>query len=235
MPLSPRLLRPRASATSTGFDPRSLGSMHLWLSAAVNGNAGTTWADLSGNGRNATKVNSPTYDTANGGAVQFDGVDDHITVASVTDSLVSSTSAYTIGLWVRPTGNQNARGIFAIQNAVSSTAPFVLLQRNAGPLTTRWLVNNAYPSSFVYSVPDNAYSLLLISYNGNSSYTAYLNGGNQQTYSGGVFGSVPASLFLAQGFNGYFGGRIAEFYMWSSVLSASAVSSLYSSTAGRFA
>jgi hypothetical protein len=38
----------------------------------------TTWLDLSGNGRNGTMTNGPTYNNANGGSIVFDGVDDFI-------------------------------------------------------------------------------------------------------------------------------------------------------------
>ena len=43
---------------------------------------GTTWTDLSGNGYNGTLVNGPTYDSANGGSIVFDGSNDHVTYSS---------------------------------------------------------------------------------------------------------------------------------------------------------
>jgi prepilin-type N-terminal cleavage/methylation domain-containing protein len=52
--------------------------------------SGTTWTDLSGNGNNGTLVNGPTYSSANGGSIVFDGVDDFINI--------SSTSAFNWGL-----------------------------------------------------------------------------------------------------------------------------------------
>jgi hypothetical protein len=66
MPLSARLLRPRASGA--GFDPRSIANCAFWLDASVdssltfNGNSVSEWRDLSGNGRNfpqATAANQP--------------------------------------------------------------------------------------------------------------------------------------------------------------------------------
>jgi len=38
---------------------------------------GSTWYDLSGNGNNGTLVNGPTYSSANGGSIVFDGIDDY--------------------------------------------------------------------------------------------------------------------------------------------------------------
>ena len=40
--------------------------------------SGTAWNDLSGNNRNGTLVNGPTFLNSNGGVINLDGVDDHI-------------------------------------------------------------------------------------------------------------------------------------------------------------
>ena len=39
---------------------------------------GTTWTDISRNGNNGTLTNGPTFDSANGGSLVFDGVDDYV-------------------------------------------------------------------------------------------------------------------------------------------------------------
>jgi hypothetical protein len=45
--------------------------------------SGTTWTDLSGNGRNATLVNGPSYNTAAPAAgITFDGTNDYVALAS---------------------------------------------------------------------------------------------------------------------------------------------------------
>jgi hypothetical protein len=52
---------------------------------------GTAWNDLSGYGNNFTLVNSPTFNTGNGGYFQFDGVDDYAYLA-VNTSISVGTS-----------------------------------------------------------------------------------------------------------------------------------------------
>jgi hypothetical protein len=42
--------------------------------------SGTTWTDLSGNGNNGTLTNGPTYNSANGGSIVFDGSNDYVTI-----------------------------------------------------------------------------------------------------------------------------------------------------------
>jgi hypothetical protein len=44
--------------------------------------SGTTWTDLSGAGRTTTLTNGPTFDSANGGSINFDGTNDYAVVAS---------------------------------------------------------------------------------------------------------------------------------------------------------
>ena len=51
--------------------------------------SGSTWFDLSGNGNNGTLTNGPTFDSANGGSIVFDGVNDFINLPTST-SLWSS-------------------------------------------------------------------------------------------------------------------------------------------------
>ena len=40
--------------------------------------SGTAWTDISGKGNNGTLTNGPTYSSADGGAIVFDGINDHI-------------------------------------------------------------------------------------------------------------------------------------------------------------
>ena len=56
----------------------------------------TTWTDLSGNGRNATLTNGPTFNSENGGCIVFDGVDDY----ALSSLSVNSITNVTIQCWV---------------------------------------------------------------------------------------------------------------------------------------
>lgn len=83
MSMSPKLLRPR----QTGFDPRSISGLIVWLDAtdgSYNATTGT-WTDKSGNNRNFTQgdVNNRPIISAtlqNGKTVvEFDGLNDQLT------------------------------------------------------------------------------------------------------------------------------------------------------------
>lgn len=59
---------------------------------------GTTWSDLSGNGKTGTLNNGPTYDSGNGGSIVFDGTDDTVSVATpfTSPAIPTGTSSRTL-------------------------------------------------------------------------------------------------------------------------------------------
>lgn len=77
--------------------------------------SGTTWADLSGNGNTGTLTNGPTYNSANGGSIVFDGVDDYV---SESNFLSKISSGFTLVAWVNFTNasSPSNQKIIHIQN-----------------------------------------------------------------------------------------------------------------------
>jgi len=71
----------------------------------VNGTRGTTvatgggWADKSGNSNHGELVNGPTFNSGNGGIIQFDGSNDYIQISD-NSSLNFSTGDFTVLCWV---------------------------------------------------------------------------------------------------------------------------------------
>ena len=103
MPMSPRLLRPRA----TGFNPKSISGLKLWLDVAstssltFNGSTVSQMNDLSGNGFNATQStanNQPTYQATgfNGKpTLYFATTDSLLSSATIADYILTPTSSPT--------------------------------------------------------------------------------------------------------------------------------------------
>lgn len=89
MPMSPRLLRPRA----TGFSPRSLSGLVAWFDAddastfTLNGTAVEEWRDKSGNGYSVAQTIANDRPARTGtvrgrATVDFDGNNDHLITTS---------------------------------------------------------------------------------------------------------------------------------------------------------
>jgi hypothetical protein len=84
--------------------------------------SGTTWTDISGYGNNFTLVNGPTFSTESGGAIVFDGTNDHATgpnsnvfgiTADATIEMVIKPTQAVGGTSFRFTATENIRGLFA--------------------------------------------------------------------------------------------------------------------------
>ena len=70
--------------------------------------SGTTWYDLSGNNKNGTLTNGPTFSAANGGCIVFDGVNDYV----AGGNLGTFYSQGTISYWMYSTAVENYRNPF---------------------------------------------------------------------------------------------------------------------------
>ena len=57
---------------------------------------GTDWFDLTSNNNDGTLINGPTFDSANGGSISFDGVDDYIDMGTINFGQI-----YTLNIWVK--------------------------------------------------------------------------------------------------------------------------------------
>jgi hypothetical protein len=77
--------------------------------------SGTTWTDLSGNGRNGTLVNGVGYNSGNLGSLSFDGVDD-VVDGTITGSIF--TGNFTQSAWIY---KLNAIGIW--QGVFTNSSP----------------------------------------------------------------------------------------------------------------
>jgi hypothetical protein len=97
------------SVLKTQLERGSVATDYTTRSSGTAKNRGTTWTDLSGRGNTGTLTNGPTYSSANGGSLVFDGVDDYINIP-FNASTMDFSLAQTICMWIKPiTGSNTAR------------------------------------------------------------------------------------------------------------------------------
>jgi hypothetical protein len=58
----------------------------------------TIWKDISGFNNSGSLINGPTYNTANGGSILFDGLDDYANLESVRTQVLTYTTAVTFDI-----------------------------------------------------------------------------------------------------------------------------------------
>jgi hypothetical protein len=133
---------------------------------------GTIWTDLSGNGLNASLANGPTFDTANGGSIVFDGTDDYASINPST--LLSNVSQFSYSCFANFTTSVGNRGTFFSHgpNLVEFTNDIIFFWDK----TTNQLIfqiNNGIDggANLSYSPTSNWFNLSVV-YNGSLSTNA---------------------------------------------------------------
>lgn len=61
--------------------------------------SGTAWTDISGFGRNGTLTNGPTYSSANGGSIVFDGTNDYVNIG-IGKGVNQFSADFAVSAWV---------------------------------------------------------------------------------------------------------------------------------------
>jgi hypothetical protein len=217
----------------------------LYLDAANNKSyprTGTTWYDLSGDGKNLTLTNGPTFNTSNIGTLVFDGTNDYAVLNPVT-----AFSIYCISMWIKPTTIINSTSAFkTLIHFKSSTGKYI----SFGDTTTR--VANEYitivqePGDKRTAVNDggslSAGTWYNIVFNYESSqYNIYINNTLKSTTIGSSTGNVPLItdpdfiyLNSYEGSSGYFDSSLSMCMIYNRALSASEILQNYNVTKSRF-
>jgi len=151
---------------------------------------GTTIYDVSTNTNNGTLINSPSYGSANGGGLDFDGTNDRGTFSTPTSS---SSTSLTYEVWFKGQSSTNAAGGYGY------------IIHNNGPSTS---IGNSYLTFGVHGITGKYYAAMngqyssmqtSISQNSSNYYMMSLtwDGTTQKVY---VNGSLENSGSLSDGF-----------------------------------
>ena len=195
---------------------------------------GTLWTDLSGNNNNGTLVNGPTFDSANGGSIVFDGNDDYVNCGNASNLQIT---VGTISAWVKTTTpGSDYRGIIVKQFSWG-------LYVQDGVLTTFDFGNSANRSTGI-NISDGTWKNITMTFTetvGTPSNNAivYLNGNpvltttikyvnntiNVELGRGGSSG-IGASQLL--------NGSISEAKIYNRVLSSTEILANFNATKGRY-
>lgn len=217
-----------------GLAPVVTTGLQLYLDA---GNAssypgsGTDWTDLSGNGRNGTLTNGPTYSATNGGSIVFDGSNDYV---QCSGSL--TVTAATFVAWIRRNGNQGQYdGILFSRGAVTTGMNFQV----SNQLGYHWNnAGNTYNWQSGLTIPDATWCMIAVSVTSTAA-TAYLcqSGGtttatNTVNHSSGNLNDIKLAVDDAAA--RYFNGNIAIAQLYNIALSAGEISQNFEADRGRF-
>jgi hypothetical protein len=197
--------------------------------------SGTAWTDLSSRATNGTLTNGPTYSSANGGSIVFDGVNDY---CDITSTSFGSASVLTIDCsikWVAGTGGMflgfttydvwTQSGTLGYNNGQSNVVGI-----SAAKVSSLGLIGNWHHYTFVM----NSSGLL-------STNKIYIDGVDQGTLTAVVAadGSIPGlnnNLRLCSWNNAGFYGNMqySNIKVYNRVLSDAEVAQNFYAFRGRF-
>jgi hypothetical protein len=222
------------------YSPRVItDGLVLYLDAANTRSypsSGTAWTDLSRGGNNGTLTNGPTFNSGNGGSIQFDGVDDFILSSNPTSNIFSNLSSYTISFWLKETTYLGFGSVLLSSPGTNNL--FLQITSTNAYIGVLGLSNNYLTLSISLSdLTLNKISNIVFVKNNNTAFF-YLNT-TQYTFPGtanftfiGSDNSINIGKYTSSGFE--FTGNLYSTNIYNRALSASEILQNYNATKTRF-
>ena len=233
---------------SFNFSPKVVtDGLVLYLDAANTKSytsGSTTWNDISRGGNNGTLVNGPTFSSANGGSLLFDGTNDYTTIPYKSD--LNPTNNLTFSQWVKRTVDDTS-----IRNPIEMIASgdelyFILFRGDLTP--KRWQFgirqsNGTYQQSLTtgYLELNVWYNLTYVADSSNNTLSVYVNGLYDsspivKTYNGTLKVNSGATLYIGAESSGgrFFKGNIGTTIIYNRALSAAEVLQNYNALKSRY-
>jgi len=202
----------------------------------VAGTRGTTvatnggWKDLSGNACHGEIINGPTYDSANGGSLVFDGTNDYISIANNT---ALDTQTPSVEVWVK-TDATSQNGFWFEKGAVNSQ--YALFQEGAN-ITWRHTTNVASLTAPAASYMSTSNWAQVVGTYTSGDRRIYVNG--VQVASDSLAYTIPTNSsgirigsYLDGGY--FYDGKIAIVRVYNVALTAAQVAQNFNATRARF-
>lgn len=199
--------------------------LNLDASVASSWN-GTTWSDQSGGGRNATAVNSPTYNSVDK-SFTLNGTNQYFNLGNI----LNFTGAFAIEVTFSPNSVASTPALVARQNTAVAGNYFIGISNskiNYYVESSPWGLNSAS------TITTNTKYTATMVYDSSKVITPYLNGslnGTPTTFSSGLGTSsinlqIGAALTSSAADN-FFSGKIYSVRIWNRALTGTEVNQNY--------
>lgn len=220
------------------FDPRidAIDGTEPSISALLSGFTANRLTDLVGT-NNGTFKNAPTYSSANGGSLVFDGTDDYVNLGSFFNY-----QTFTIELWVNP-GTTQTTYADIFDNNHTGGQNFVL-QQNADNLNNYSFAvidgSGDISATGTIILTANTWTHLAFTFSPSTRVIAYVNGAfhSQGNLAGGrTINYVSPNLSLGRwsyGNSRFWKGNISNFKTYNRILTASEIQQNFNANRSRF-
>ena len=218
----------------------TVGSTTFTPLVATNNSAILGLSDFSGNGNFGTTANSPTYSSANGGSVSFDGTDEHI-LGTIQSSIFSGP--HSICCWFYRETVKEWSGLFSNNVNTTSCSILTFISTTNALGTNQAGVNGTSISVDLGADHLNKWIYAAITYAGVTSGSsvnvyAYKNG-SLLTASGSLYWNMSSSSSYYIGRHWASGmqvhdGFISQVQLYNRALSAAEIQQNFTATRARF-
>jgi len=206
-----------------------ISGLRLNLDPATYSGSGSTWSDSSGNGFDATLVNSPTYSSSNGGYFTFAPASTQY--ATVSGSPLNTT-AYTKSLWCM----FNAT---ADNNLISnSTGGHFMFTGGTSKLYCGHANWTGFPTTYpsTANISNSTWYNFTLTFNTTDGMALYINGSLDSTYTtqktAPSGGQVNLGSYSAGG--NLLNGRIAQVWIYNRALTSGEALQIYNDTKSKY-
>jgi prepilin-type N-terminal cleavage/methylation domain-containing protein len=203
--------------------------------------SGTTWTDLSGS-HNCNLLNGVGYTSSNGGALNFDGINDYADCGNITSLQLGSTS-FTISMWIEEIASGHSYPIFLYAGASGTTKGFYL-REFLSTKTLGYILNdgvNKPDQENINSINPNQWVMFSVVIDRLAGVVyPYINGVLQssRTWNISTLGDItPSSNLLVGSDNGSsypLNGLISTVKIYSRALGADEILQSFNSLRGRY-
>ena len=199
-------------------------------SASYSG-SGTAWTDLSTSGNNGTLTNGPTFDSANGGSIVFDGINDYVAIPLITSAIANVT----LQCWVY-LATASAKGAFM---GVGTTTNGYGFGVGGGTIDNVGNEINAIFSGVRYISTSTNYGtgwkFVTFVLNASSAPSIYVGSTLIGSYSGSPnTPTTQTTVGAGAGSGRPFGGNVAQAIAYNRTLSATDIQANFDITKGRY-
>lgn len=193
---------------------------------------GTTWTDLSGYGNNGTLTNGPTFSSANGGSIVFDGTNDRVNF-STNSAFNFGTGNFSVFSWINTTKVSNYTTIFSLDDDSTGNGIILFTTITSGVFRT-WVAGAVQNTST--SIADGTWKYVGITRSSGTVYQ-YINGTSVGNFSaaGSVLSNQHPTIGIYYNGSDYmYQGNISATQVYNRALSASEVLQNYNAVKSRY-
>tara|TARA_Y100000389_G_scaffold17728_1_gene15476 strand:- start:1044 stop:1733 length:690 start_codon:yes stop_codon:yes gene_type:complete len=199
--------------------------------------SGTTWTDLSGQSNNATLVNSPSYSSADGGSLSFDGSNNYANFGS--NILTSSTTEISCFLWVYPVSDGIILSVLAQSSINSFPFHHSAIEIGSSGQLRMSLWHGSLTNKVTSSLSFNSWNNVGFTYSG-TTLSGYLNGSSVGTTTftwskpPNIYFGIMAEDSTDMGTEAYGHGNVSNFLVYNRSLTVAEISQNYNALKGRY-